>query len=151
MNFSSIFARKQTSLFQQSLSPTVDDVATFIKNLDPNKAYGLVISMKVCDKSIWKPLDLIFQSCIKHGEIPTESKKANFVLVNKKVTNRFYKNYRPVYLLPICGNTFERLMCNSLRDYFIENKLISSSHSGFKPGNSCINQLLSSIHVIYYF
>ena len=47
--------------------------------------------MKVCDKSICKPLDLIFPSCIKHGEIPTESKKANVALVNKKVTNRFYK------------------------------------------------------------
>ena len=108
MNFSSICARKQTSLFQQSLSPNVDDVAAFIKNLEPNKAYGLVISMKVCDKSICKPLDFIFQSCVKHGEIPTESKKANIALVNKKVTNRFYKNYRPISLLPICGNTLER-------------------------------------------
>ena len=91
MNLSSILARKQTSLFQQSLSPNVDDVAAFIKNFEPNKAYGLVISMKVCDKSICKPLDLIFPSCIKYGEIPTESKKANVALVNKKVTNRFYK------------------------------------------------------------
>ena len=32
---------------------------------------------------------------------------------------------------------------------FIENKLISTSQSGFKPGNSCINQLLSITHEIY--
>ena len=30
-----------------------------------------------------------------------------------------------------------------------ENKLISSSQSGFKPGDSCINQLLSITHEIY--
>ena len=33
--------------------------------------------------------------------------------------------------------------------FFIENKLISTSQSGFKPGNSCINQLLSITHEIY--
>ena len=30
-----------------------------------------------------------------------------------------------------------------------ENKLISSSQSGFKPGDSCINQLVSITHEVY--
>ena len=34
-------------------------------------------------------------------------------------------------------------------EFFIENKLISSSQSGFKLGDSCINQLLSITHEIY--
>ena len=34
-------------------------------------------------------------------------------------------------------------------EFFIENKLISSSQSGFKPGDSCINQLLSITHELY--
>ena len=33
--------------------------------------------------------------------------------------------------------------------FFIENSLISSNQSGFKPGNSCINQLLSITLKIY--
>ena len=33
-------------------------------------------------------------------------------------------------------------------EYFIENELISSSQSGFKPEDSCINQLLSTTHDI---
>ena len=33
--------------------------------------------------------------------------------------------------------------------FFVENKLISSSQSDFKPGDSCINQLLSITHEIY--
>lgn len=32
---------------------------------------------------------------------------------------------------------------------FIENELISSSQSGFQPGDACINQLLSIAHEIY--
>ena len=34
-------------------------------------------------------------------------------------------------------------------NFFIANKLISSNQSGFKPGDSCINQLLSITHEIY--
>ena len=40
-------------------------------------------------------------------------------------------------------------MFNELLNFFIENKLISSNQSGFKPGDSSINQLLSIIHEIY--
>ena len=37
--------------------------------------------LKLCGKSICEPLDLIFQSSIKHGEFPTEWKKPNVVPV----------------------------------------------------------------------
>ena len=40
-------------------------------------------------------------------------------------------------------------MYNRLYECFIENQLISSSQSGFKSGDSCINQLLSISHDIY--
>ena len=33
--------------------------------------------------------------------------------------------------------------------FFIENNLSSPNQSGFKPGVSCINQLLASTHEIY--
>ena len=33
--------------------------------------------------------------------------------------------------------------------FFIENELISPNQSGFKPGDSCVNQLLSITHEIY--
>ena len=51
-----------------------DDIATLIKNLDLNKAHGHMISirmLKLCGKSIGKPLNLIFQSCIKQVKFPT--------------------------------------------------------------------------------
>ena len=52
-------------------------------------------------------------------------------------------------MLPICGKIFERLIYNNLFEYFIENDLISQNQSGFKPGDSCINQLISITHEIY--
>ena len=44
---------------------------------------------------------------------------------------------------------FERLIYNEIYSFFIENDLISSNQSGFKQGDSCINQLLSITHDIY--
>ena len=40
-------------------------------------------------------------------------------------------------------------MFNELFNFFIENKLISSKQSGFKPDDSSINQLLSITHELY--
>ena len=50
----------------------------------------------------------------------------------------------------MCGKIFERILYNSLFDFLNQNGLISPAQSGFKPGDSCINQLLSITHEIYH-
>ena len=45
---------------------------------------------------------------------------------------------------------FERILYNSLFNFLNQNGLISLVQSGFKPGDSCINQLLSITHEIYH-
>ena len=87
--------------------------------------------MKLCGKSICKPIDLIFQGKIKQGKFPTEWKKANVVPVHKKGDKQFLKNYLPVSLLPICRKIFKRVIYNNLFEYFIDNDLISQNQSGF--------------------
>ena len=52
-------------------------------------------------------------------------------------------------LLPISSTIFERLIYNSLFEFFIAKELISSNQSGFKPSDSSINQLLSITNEIY--
>ena len=51
-------------------------------------------------------------------------------------------------LLPMFGKMFERVIYNSLFNYFQSNRLFTPSQSGFLPGDSCIAQLLSIIHEI---
>ena len=136
-----------------SASFSQDDIAKIIQNLDPNKAHGhdniSIRMLKICGSSIYKPLEMIFKQCIETGVFPSEWKKANIVPIHKKGDKQTLENYRPVSLLPICGKILERLMFNEMFNFFIENKLISSNQSGFKPGDSCINQLLSITHEIY--
>ena len=105
--------------------------------------------LKLCGESIYKPLNLIFKSCLETGQFPSDWKKANVVPVFKKGDKQLLKNYRPISLLPIIGKIFERLLYNQMFEFFIRNDLISQNQSGFKPGDSCINQLLAITHEIY--
>ena len=59
------------------------------------------------------------------------------------------KNYRPISLLPVCSKIFERLIDNELFTFFSDSNLISLNHSGFRPGDSCVNQLIAITHKIY--
>ena len=93
---------------------------------------------------------MIFKSCIIKGEFPSEWKKANVVPLHRKIDKQALKNYRPISLLPIFENFFERIIYNNIFEYLTTNKLISDNQSGFKPGDSCVNQLLSITHEIYH-
>ena len=53
------------------------------------------------------------------------------------------KNYHLVTLLPICGKILERLPYNEMINFYSENDLISPKQSGFRPEDTCINQLFS--------
>ena len=43
---------------------------------------------------------------------------------------------------------FERIVYDARLPYFIEKNLISKNQSGFKPGGSCVNQLLAATREI---
>ena len=127
-------------------------IHNIIKNLDPIKAHGhdmiSIRMIKLCGISICKPLEIIFENYLRSGKFPSEWKKANVVRTFKKGDKQCIKNYRPVSLLPVCGKVFERLLYNKMFSFFSENYLISLKQSGFRPGDSCTNQLLSIAHEI---
>ena len=136
-----------------NISFTDNDIGKIVKCLDPNKAQVhdmmSILMVKICGYSIYKPLHLTFRASLDQGTFPLFWKKANVVPTYKKNDKQSIKNYRPVSLLPICGKIFERLLYNEIFSFFIENGLISQKQSGFRPGDSCINQLLSITHEIY--
>ena len=84
-----------------------------------------------------------------NGIFPSDWKKGNIVPVHKKNDKQRLNNYRPISLLPICSKIFERIIFNKMFRFFLENDLIHQQQSGFKPGDSCINQLLPITHEIY--
>ena len=75
-------------------------------------------------------------------------KKTNVVTIHKKGDKQTIKSDRPVSLLPICEKIFERLLYDTMFDFLSKNNLLSPNQSGFRPGDSCINQVLSINHEI---
>ena len=148
----SIESLRKSNQSLSSITFEINDIEKAVKNLAPNKYHGhnmLSIRMlKLCGESIFKPLNLISKPCLETGQFPSESKKANVVPVFKKRGKQLLKNYRPISLLPITGKVFERLLYNQMFEFFIRNDLISQNQSGFKPGDSCINQCLAITHEI---
>ena len=104
--------------------------------------------LKVFIKSIINPLLIIYKKFEK-GCFTNEWKKANLVPVHKKNDKQLLKNHGPTSLLPICSKVLERLLYNSMYEFSIQKNLITPNQSGFKTGNSCINQLISIIHEIH--
>ena len=78
-----------------------------------------------------------------------ECKKANVVPFFKKSNKQKLKDYQPISWLPVSGKALERLFYCSIFKFFTENILILHQQSGFKPGDSSANQLLSTTHKIY--
>ena len=97
--------------------------------------------LKICGSFIYKPLEMTFKQCTEPGVFPSEWRKDNVVPIHKKGDKQTLENDHPVLLLPICGKILERLIFSKMFNFSIENKLVSSNQSGFKPGDSCINQL----------
>ena len=51
--------------------------------------------------------------------------------------------------MPICGKIFERILYKALHNHLNDNFLLCESQSGFRCGDSCVNQLLSITNMIY--
>ena len=132
---------------------SIDNIAKIQQNLDPNKAHDhhnvSIRMLQLCGNSICKRLELIFKQAIESGSFPSEWKKGNVVPIHKKDDKQSLNNCRPVSLLRISEKKFEKLIFNVMFKFFTENELISLNQSDFKPGDSCINQLLAITHEIY--
>ena len=104
--------------------------------------------IKICDKLLLKPLIILFKNSTKSSHYPGIRKRSNIIPVHKKNDKQLVKNYQPISLLPIFGKNFQKIIFNKI--YFLmEEKLLNPNQSGFRPSNSCINQLLAITHEIF--
>lgn len=130
-----------------------EKILNIIRSLNPNKAHGWdeisVKMIKLSDISLVLPLKIIFINCLRRGLFPEIWKYANVVPLHKKNEKNLKGNYRPISLFPILGKIFEKLIYGSLYAHLVSRDLLNPNQSGFRPGDSTVNQLLSITHIIY--
>ena len=76
-------------------------------------------------------------------------KKAILFQSIKNRDKQLIDNYRPVSLLPIYGKLMKKVMFNSVFNFIDTRKMFSVHQSGFRPGDTCVHQLISIVHDIY--
>ena len=139
---------------QSSSHLSINDINILLCKLNPNKATGSDgISSQMlllCGDSAAFPLKLIFSNILSTGIYPNTWKMENVIPIHKKNDKQLIKNYRPISLLPICGKFFEKIVFNHfIQFFFTKTNLITKHQSGFRPGDSTINQLIDLIDTIH--
>ena len=88
-----------------SLDFNEDEALKMIRSLNIHKAHGhddiSIRMIKICDKSLLKPLTILFQNSINSSCYPIIWKRSNIIPVHKKNNKQLVNNYRPISLLPI--------------------------------------------------
>ena len=105
--------------------------------------------IKICDKSLLKPLTILFQNSTKSSCYPVIWTRSNIIPVHKNNDKQLVKNYRPISLLPIFGKIFEKIIFDRLYNFLLQKELLNPNQSGFRPSDSCVNQLIAITHELF--
>ena len=81
------------------------------------------------------------------AKVPKSWKQANVIPIFKKGDKDDINNYRPVSILSCVNKIMEKIVFKHVYNYIKDNNLISPHQSGFKPGDSTVNQLSYLYHV----
>ena len=86
----------------------------------------------LCDESVALALRIIFTNILLSTAIyPNMWKPANVTPIFKKGDKQLIKNYKPIYLLPICGEMFEKIIFSHLYDHLTTHNLITKNNLDF--------------------
>ncbi|KAK3570671.1 hypothetical protein QTP86_024757, partial [Hemibagrus guttatus] len=87
----------------------------------------------------------VINGSLTSGHVPTVFKKAKVIPVLKKpaLDPSDISNYRPVSLLSFLSKILERVVCNQLSDYLMQNNVHDPNQSGFKAAHSTETALLA--------
>ena len=125
----SVLPSDQTFLTQPRLTSLdfSEEILKIIRALNIHKAHGhddiSIRMIKICDKSLLKPLIFLFQNSAKLSYFPDMWKRFNIIPVHKKNDKQLFYNYFPISLLPIFGKNFEKIIFNKVYHFLLEERL----------------------------
>lgn len=115
-------------------------VKKVVNDLKPKSSCGTDgisnILLKNILNEIVDPLTLIINQSLTTGLFPNKLKIAKVIPLHKKDDDKFFKNYRPISILPSISKVLERIMHNQLHNYFQKENLYFSSQYGFRESHS---------------
>lgn len=130
-----------------------EEIRSVISKLNSNKACGPDgignHLLKLTAESMATPFANLFSRSLQEATFPNSWKDANLSPVQKSSFANEKTNFRPISLLACPSKVMERIVFNTMYEYFIANDLLIKENSGFKKNDSTINQLVHIVHNIY--
>ena len=83
------------------------------------------------------------------GVYPSLWKFANVIPIFKKDDRQSKVNYRPVSLLAYLSKISEKIVFIRLYNFLLDINFLNPFQSGFRPGDTTVNQLILITHKIY--
>ena len=155
--FSSVFTVEDISTLPQppatdhaqdlsDVTITADMVRSKLKGLKttsspgPDRIHPRVLT-EAADQ-LAEPLTVIYNKSIQSGCLPDDWKLGTVVPILKKGDKSKPENYRPVSLTAIPCKVLESIIRDQLMAHLEDRQLLSRHQHGFRPGRSCMSQLL---------
>ena len=119
-----------------SIDLNEDEILKIIRELNIHEVHGhdgiSIRMIKICNKSLLQPLILLFHNSIKSSCYPDIWKRSNIVpviTVHKNSDKGLVKNYRPISLLTMFGEMFEKVIFNRLYNFLLDERLLNPTQS----------------------
>ena len=142
--------RIQESLILSPTSPL--EVEQICLALDSQKGMGWDgVSPRVIKgvaKELSGSLSRLYNSCMREGFYPDSFKVARVVPVFKAEDPTEFSNYRPVSVLPVLSQIFERVIRNRIVNFLDANEVLIPEQFGFRPGHSTAMAVLEMVEKI---
>ncbi len=104
-----------------------EEINQIIDKLAPKTSFGFdSLSsklMKTVKDVLIKTITIIINQMLNTGIFPDKLKIAKITPIFKKDDETLFTNYRPISLLPVISNVFEKVISKQLHQFFIDMKL----------------------------
>ena len=101
------------------------------KSSGPNSIPYKILNL--LKKDISKQVADLFNFSLSSGVFPSLLKIAKVLLVYKKDSKQYCRNYRPISLLSNIEKRLEKLMCKRVYQFLTESNIIYDLQFGFRP------------------
>ena len=142
--------RVEKSLFLRPTTPY--EIEELCRGLDSSKSVGWdEVSPRVI-KGVYRelagPLSAFLNYCLRESIYPEFFKVARVVPVYKGEDPTQFGNYRPVSVLPVLSQVFERVLQNRLVEFLSEAGVLIPGQYGFRAGHSTAMAVLDMVEKI---
>ena len=137
-----------TSLFFCFTPTNSSQVFSLLNKLSKSKASGLdkipTRLIRECADLICISICKIFNCSLTTGIFPDDWKCAKVTPLFKQGSSSDKNNYRPISVVSVVAEVFERITYDQVYAYLSEHNIISKSQSGFRSIHSTVTALLEA-------